>query len=55
VIRALEVKLSTGKSKSEFKEQKKLKYNTLFLTPYNSNRETLYDNINKRVQNMFDN
>jgi tRNA A37 N6-isopentenylltransferase MiaA len=54
VIRALEVKLSTGKSKSEFKEQKKLKYNTLFLTPYNGNREALYNRIDIRVKQMFD-
>ena len=34
VLRAIEVKLLTGKSKSEFKEEKKLIYDTLFMTPY---------------------
>ncbi|MDP2090759.1 MAG: tRNA (adenosine(37)-N6)-dimethylallyltransferase MiaA [Candidatus Gracilibacteria bacterium] len=55
VIRALEVKMLTGKSKSEFREEKILKYDTLFLTPYNGNREELYKNIDKRVKYMFDN
>lgn len=54
VIRALEVKILTGKSKTSFKEEKILKYNTLFLTPYTWNREALYDRINNRVQMMFD-
>jgi len=31
-----------------------LKYETLFLTPYNGNREELYNKINSRVQKMFD-
>lgn len=55
VIRALEVKMLTWKSKSEFREEKILKYDTLFLTPYNWNREELYKNIDKRVKYMFDN
>ncbi|QFR39530.1 tRNA (adenosine(37)-N6)-dimethylallyltransferase MiaA [Candidatus Gracilibacteria bacterium 28_42_T64] len=53
VIRALEVKLLTGKSKTEFREEKKLKYDTLFLTPYSGDREELYERINNRVQIMF--
>lgn len=53
VIRALEVKILTWKSKTEFREEKKLKYDTLFLTPYNGNREELYERINNRVQIMF--
>lgn len=54
VIRAIEVKMLTGKSKTEFREEKTLKYDTLFLTPYNGDREYLYSRINKRVGMMFD-
>lgn len=53
VIRALEVKLITGKSKGDTKEEKTLKYPTLFITPYDGDREKLYTNINTRVQLMF--
>lgn len=53
VIRAIEVKTLTWKSKREFRKTKKLKYDVLFLTPYN-NRENLYSRINKRIQMMFD-
>jgi tRNA dimethylallyltransferase len=54
VIRALEIKMISWKSKSEFIEEKKLKYDVLFLTPYKGDREKLYENINKRVKQMFD-
>ena len=54
IIRAIEVKMLTGKSKREFREVKILKYDTLFLTPYNGDREYLYNRINQRVQMMFD-
>ncbi|MDD3144822.1 MAG: tRNA (adenosine(37)-N6)-dimethylallyltransferase MiaA [Candidatus Gracilibacteria bacterium] len=54
VIRALEVKMLTGKSKTEFRTEKSLKYDVLFLTPYSGNREELYNKINKRIQMMFD-
>ncbi len=54
VIRALEIKLLTWKSKSEFIQQKISKYDILFLTPYDKNREVLYDRINKRVDLMFE-
>ncbi|USN59535.1 MAG: hypothetical protein H6767_08440 [Candidatus Peribacteria bacterium] len=54
VIRALEVKLLTGKSKTTFKEEKVLKYDTLFLTPYTGEREVLYHRIDTRVQGMFE-
>ncbi len=53
VIRALEVKILTGKSKTSFKKEKKLKYDVLFLTPEFWDRETLYSRINKRVEKMF--
>ncbi len=54
IIRAIEVKLLTWKSKRDFREEKNLKYDTLFLTPYNWDREYLYSRINKRVAMMFD-
>lgn len=54
VIRALEVKILTWKSKRDFRTQKTLKYDTLFVTPYDGNREALYNKINTRVQKMFD-
>lgn len=54
IIRALEVKLLTWISKMDFREEKTLKYETLFLTPYNGNREELYNKIDFRVQQMFD-
>lgn len=55
VIRAIEVKTITWKSKLEFRKEKKLKYKTLFLTPYDNNREKLYNKINLRIKEMFDN
>ncbi len=53
VIRAIEVKMITWKSKKDFREEKKLKYDVLFLTPYHD-REYLYARINKRIWMMFD-
>jgi len=44
----------TGKSKLDFKEEKILKYDTLFLTPEIESREYLYNRINKRVEMMFE-
>ncbi len=55
VIRWIEVKILTWKSKLEFKKEKSLKYETLFITPYKWDREELYRNINIRVKSMFDN
>lgn len=54
VIRALEVKMITWKSKKDFREEKTLKYDTLFITPYNGDRDFLYNRINQRVGMMFD-
>jgi len=54
VIRAIEVKKLTWKSKRDFRTEKKSKYDTLFITPYNGDREYLYNRINKRVWMMFD-
>lgn len=53
VIRALEVKILTWKSKTSFKSEKRLKYEVLFLEPFYEDREYLYNRINKRVEMMF--
>lgn len=55
VIRALEVKILTWKSKREFREEKNLKYDTFFITPYDWNREKLYEKIDLRIKSMFEN
>lgn len=55
IIRAIEIKIITWKSKKDFRKKKILKYDTLFLTPYDNNREELYNKINLRVQKMFNN
>lgn len=55
VIRALEIKMLTWKSKSEFIEIKTPKYDILFLTPYDWIREKLYEKIDSRVEIMFEN
>ena len=52
--RALEIKILTGKSKKDFRQEKILKYDVLFLTPYDGDRETLYTRINTRVEKMFE-
>ena len=54
VIRALEVKMITWKSKMDFREEKTLKYDILFLTPYDWSREVLYERIDLRVKQMFE-
>lgn len=55
VIRALEVKILTWKSKKEFREEKNLKYDTFFITPYDWNRKKLYEKIDLRIKSMFEN
>lgn len=54
VMRALEVKILTWKSKKEFRQEKNLKKDVLFITPYAWNREALYDRIWLRVEKMFE-
>ena len=54
IERALEVKTLSGKSKKDFRSEKELRYETLFLTPYLWDREALYSRINQRVAMMFD-
>jgi tRNA dimethylallyltransferase len=53
VIRWIEIKTLTWKSKKDFRETKRLKYDVLFLTPYDWNRKNLYNKINKRIEGMF--
>lgn len=54
VIRALEIKLLTWKSKKDFRKERKLEYDILFLTPFDWDRDSLYQRINKRIEMMFD-
>lgn len=54
VIRWIEIKTLTWKSKLEFREEKVLKYDTLFINPYDWNREKLYKNIDNRIETMFE-
>ena len=54
VIRGIEVKMLTGKSKKDFQTEKKFKYDTFLITPYDGNREKLYEKINFRVWKMFE-
>ena len=54
VIRAIEVKILSWKSKYEQDVKKIPKYDILFLTPYDLDREKLYNRINLRVEMMFD-
>ncbi len=54
VIRALEIYELTGKTKSEQKDRNEsLQYDTLLIT-LNPDKETLYQRIDKRVDEMFD-
>ena len=53
VIRALEVLEKTGKSKSELRIKKDPLFDVLFLTPYDGDREKLYERINVRIEEMF--
>lgn len=55
VIRAIEVKTMTWIAKTDFIKDKILNYDTLFLTPYDWDRETLYNRIDKRVELMIEN
>lgn len=56
VMRWLEVMRQTGESKLESKWKKTPRFSPLFLTPYNDrDRQILYANIDKRVDEMFNN
>lgn len=58
IIRGIEIFEETGKSKLESIDEKpELKYPTIFLTPYTDNpenRQNLYNKINSRIDEMFD-
>jgi tRNA dimethylallyltransferase len=54
IERAIEVKLLTGKSKRDFRREKILLYDTLFLTPYDDNRPVLYARIEQRIDAMLE-
>ena len=52
VMRAIEVKKLTGKSKWGFRGNRESIYDVLFLTPYTWDREALYERINKREEQI---
>lgn len=54
VIRAIEVKTMTWVAKTDFIQEKSLKYNTFFVNPYDGDREVLYNRIDKRVNIMIE-
>ncbi len=53
VMRALEVKERTGKSKRDFHTERSLHYPVQSITPYAHDRDALYTHINERVEQMF--
>lgn len=55
VIRGLEIWKETGKSKKFLGQKTESPYDFLRITPYDGDREKLYQNINKRVEEMFQN
>lgn len=55
ILRGLEVMMLTGKSKTYFRSNRKLKYDVFFAQTWaNYTRKTLYERINKRVEQMFE-
>ncbi len=54
ILRAIEIYRQTGKPFSDFRKNKKTKRNfEIIKVGINLDREVLYENINKRVDNMF--
>jgi tRNA dimethylallyltransferase len=53
VIRGIEVMTKTGISKLQSIDIPTLKYDVYMYTPYDGDREKLYQNINMRVSQMF--
>lgn len=53
VIRGLEIWKSTGQSKKVLGQKTESPYDFLRITPYNGDREKLYEKINQRVEEMF--
>jgi tRNA A37 N6-isopentenylltransferase MiaA len=53
VIRGLEIWKATGKSKKVLGQKTESPYDFLRITPYDGDREKLYEKINQRVGEMF--
>ncbi|MCB9806674.1 hypothetical protein H6768_02060 [Candidatus Peribacteria bacterium] len=53
VIRGLEIWKATGQSKKVLGQKTESPYDFLRITPYDGDREKLYQKINKRVEQMF--
>ncbi len=53
VMRGLEVFRATGESKKTPGRSADSDYDTYFLTPFDGDREALYQRINERVLGMF--
>lgn len=54
IMRGIEIYMQTGISKSQIQDLPIERYDTLWITPYDGDRASLYDRINLRVQTMFD-
>ncbi len=55
VVRGLEIWKETGQSKKLLGQKTESPYDFLRITPYDGDREKLYETINKRVELMFQN
>jgi tRNA dimethylallyltransferase len=53
VIRGLEIWKATGQSKKVLGQKTESPYDFLRITPYDGDREKLYEKINQRVEEMF--
>lgn len=53
VMRGIEVMMQTGISKLHTKDERISPYNILFITPFDGNRDVLYEKINHRIEQMF--
>lgn len=54
VIRGLEIWKATGQSKKVLGQKTESPYDFLRITPYDGDREKLYQKINQRVEQMFE-
>lgn len=54
VIRGLEIWKATGHSKLELGQKTESPYEVELITPYDGDREKLYEKINERVKSMFE-
>ncbi|MBS9783913.1 tRNA (adenosine(37)-N6)-dimethylallyltransferase MiaA [Candidatus Gracilibacteria bacterium] len=55
IIRAIEIFEETGKSKQEINDGNTLLFPTFFVSPYQGDREALYNRINLRAEIMLEN